>query len=74
MLVEAEKHFRRAGDPALARAALERVFASAGDSGRDDPWFRYLRGSGRDNEAARRAFDDRVRALPLPGPDARRVR
>jgi tetratricopeptide (TPR) repeat protein len=63
-----------AGDPALTRAALERVFASAVDSRRDDPWFDYFRASGRDDEAARRAFADRVRALPLPSPDAWRVR
>lgn len=63
-----------AGDPALARAALERVFASAVNTRRDDPWWRYLDGSGRDDEAVRRAFVDRVRALPLPSPDAWRVR
>lgn len=63
-----------AGDPALASAALERVFASAVDTRRDDPWWRYFRGSGRDDEAARRAFVERARALPLPSPDAWRVR
>jgi tetratricopeptide (TPR) repeat protein len=63
-----------AGNPALASAALERVFASAVDTRRDDPWWRYFRGSGRDDEAARRAFVDRVRALPLPSPDAWRER
>jgi tetratricopeptide (TPR) repeat protein len=63
-----------ASDRALARAALERVFASAVNTRRDDPWWRYLRASGRDAEAARRAFVDRVRALPLPTPDAWRVR
>jgi tetratricopeptide (TPR) repeat protein len=63
-----------AGDPALARAALERVFASAVDNARDDPWWRYFRGTGRDEEAARRRFVDRVGALRLPGPDAWWVR
>jgi tetratricopeptide (TPR) repeat protein len=62
------------GDRALARAALERVFALADDSRRDDPWWSYFTGSGRDDNAARRAFDDRIRALPLPNPDAWRVR
>jgi hypothetical protein len=35
---------------------------------------RYLRASGRDDETARRAFVNRARALPLPSPDAWRVR
>ena len=61
-------------DAALASAALERVFAAAVDTRRDDPWWRYFRCSGRDDEAARRRFVDRVRALPLPSPDAWRVR
>jgi tetratricopeptide (TPR) repeat protein len=59
------------GDPVRSRAALERVFAFAEDSRRDDPWWIYFTGSGRDNDAARRAFDDRIRALPLPPDDWR---
>jgi tetratricopeptide (TPR) repeat protein len=62
------------GDPALARAALERVFAPAAGRRLDDPWWNYFSGSGRDDIAARRAFDDRIRALQLPDPDAWRVR
>jgi hypothetical protein len=50
------------------------VFADAMDNRRDDPWWRYLQGSGRGDAAARRAFADRVRALPLPSPDAWRQR
>ena len=62
------------GDPALARAALERVFAPAVIGRPDDPWWNYFAGSGRDDLAARLAFDSRIRALPLPNPDAWRVR
>ena len=62
------------GDPALARAALERVFAPAAGSRPDDPWWSYFAGSGRDDMAVRRAFDDRIRALPVPNHEAWRVR
>jgi hypothetical protein len=62
------------GDPALARAALERVFAPAVESRPDDPWWNYFAGSGRNDTAARRAFDVRIRALPLPNPEAWRGR
>ena len=62
------------GDPALARAALERVFAPPAGSRPDDPWWSYFAGSGRDDMAVRRAFDDRIRALPVPNPEAWRVR
>ena len=62
------------GNPALARAALERVFAPAAGSRPDDPWWNYFASSGRDDIATRRAFDERIRALPLPNPDGWRVR
>ena len=62
------------GDRMQARAALERVFASALDARREDPWWDYLHGSGRNAAAIRRAFVDRMQALDLPEVAAWRVR
>jgi tetratricopeptide (TPR) repeat protein len=62
------------GDRMRARAALERVFAPALDARREDPWWDYLHGSGRNAVAIRRAFVERMQALDLPEVDAWRVR